>query len=58
MIESLTIEVIREIKKLLRECVLKMNAVMNASEKLGLIPYFTLNLAETMLSDSHPENLQ
>jgi hypothetical protein len=58
MSESLTIEAIREIKALQRECVMKMNAIMNDPNNLGLIPYFTLNLAETMLSDSHPGDLQ
>lgn len=58
MSESLTSEAIKEIKALQRECVMKMNAIMNKPENLGSIPYFTLNLAETMLSDNHPGDLQ
>lgn len=58
MSESLTHEAIQEIKKLQRECVMKMNAIMNAPESLGDIPYFTLNLAETMLSETHPGDFQ
>lgn len=58
MSESLTMDAIKEIKALQRECVMKMNAIMNKPENLGPIPYFTINLAETMLSDSHPGDLQ
>lgn len=58
MSESLTHEAIQEIKTLQRECVMKMNAIMNEPKNLGTIPYFTLNLAETMLSESHPGDLQ
>jgi hypothetical protein len=58
MSESLTMEAISEIKVLQRECVMKMNAIMNEPSNLGSIPYFTLNLAETMLPDSHPGDLQ
>jgi hypothetical protein len=58
MSESLTREAIAEIKALQRECVMKMNAIMNDPGNLGSIPYFTLNLAETMLIDSNPGDLQ
>jgi hypothetical protein len=58
MSESLTSEAIKEIKALQRDCVMKMNAIMNDPKSLGSIPYFTINLAETMLPDSHPGDLQ
>lgn len=58
MSESLTREAILEIKALQRECVLKMNAIMNKPENLGSIPYFTINLAETMLTETHTGELQ
>lgn len=58
MSESLTPEAVAEIKALQRECVMKMNGIMNDPAKLGNIPYFTINLAETMVSDSLPGDLQ
>jgi len=58
MSESLTSDAIKEIKTLQRECVMKMNAIMNNPMNLGSIPYFTINLAETMLADSYPGDLQ
>jgi hypothetical protein len=58
MSESLTFEAIQQIKALQKECVLKMNAIMNDAKNLGTIPYFTLNLAETMLSDPLAGDLQ
>lgn len=58
MSESLTMEAILEIKALQRECVMKMNTIMNDPKNLGMIPYFTLNLAETMLADSYTGDLQ
>jgi hypothetical protein len=56
--ESLTMEAIKSIKVLQRECVMKIHEIMNNPENFGTIPYFTLNLAETMLSDTHPGDLQ
>lgn len=58
MSESLTAEAIKEIKALQRECVMKMNEIMNRPECLGDIPYFTINLGETMLSESSAGDLQ
>ncbi len=58
MSEALTAEAIAELKALQRECVMKMNAVMNRPESLGSIPYFTINLAETLLADTTPGDLQ
>ncbi len=58
MSESLTAEAIAELKALQRECVMKMNAIMNRPESLGPIPYFTLNLAETLLTDTTPGDPQ
>jgi hypothetical protein len=58
MSEALTREAVAEIKALQRECVLKMNAVMNRPESRGTIPYFTLNLGETLLADAAPGDLQ
>lgn len=58
MSEALTEEAIKEIKMLQRECVMKMNAIMNDPKNLGSIPYFTINLAETMLPENHTGDLQ
>jgi hypothetical protein len=64
MSESLNEEAIASIKKLQRECVLAMNAIMNDPASLGEVPYLTINLAETMrsatmLSQDHtPGDLQ
>ena len=58
MSESLSMDAIAEIKKIQRECVQKMHAIMNDSNFFGDIPYFTINLSETMLSESHPGDLQ
>lgn len=59
MSESLNAEAIAKIKALQRECVLAMHAVMNDPQSLGDIPYFTINLAETMLApDTTPGDLQ
>lgn len=56
--ESLTLEAIKSIKALQRECVLKIHEIMNDTKNFGPIPYFTINLAETMLSDAKPGDLQ
>lgn len=53
MSESLSPEGIQKIKELQRECVKSMNAIMNNEQYFGSIPYFTINLAETMLSDEN-----
>lgn len=53
MSESLNLEGIQMIKQLQRECVHKMNAIMNDPQYFGDIPYFTINLGETMFSDEH-----
>ncbi len=58
MSESLCMNAIVEIKAIQRDCVMKMNAIMNDPKNFGDIPYFTLNLAETMLAESHPGDLQ
>lgn len=58
MSEALTADAIKEIKALQRECVMKMNAIMNDPKNLGSIPYLTINLAETMLSEQIPGDLQ
>jgi hypothetical protein len=58
MSESLTSEAIAEIKQLQRDCVKSISAIMNDSSKFGSIPYFTINLAETMLSESINGDLQ
>jgi hypothetical protein len=58
MSESLSREAIQEIKKLQRECVVNMNAIMNDPDNFGPIPYFTLNLAETMISEPYTGDLQ
>lgn len=58
MSESLCMDAISEIKKIQKECVMKMHAIMNNPESFGDIPYFTINLSETMLSESHPGDLQ
>lgn len=53
MSESLNMEGIQKIKQLQRECVQNMNKIMNGPQYMGDIPYFTINLGETMLSDEH-----
>ncbi len=58
MSESLKNEAIQELKALQRECAKKMNAIINDPNNFGEIPYFTINLAETMLSDIYPGDLQ
>ncbi len=58
MSESLCTDAIAEIKKIQKECVMKMHAIMNNPDSFGDIPYFTINLSETMLSDSLPGDLQ
>lgn len=58
MSESLCMDAIAEIKKIQKECVMKMHAIMNNPDSFGDIPYFTINLSETMLSESHPGDLQ
>lgn len=58
MSESLTYEAIQEIKALQRKCVMEMNAIMNKKENLGDIPYFTINLAETLLCEGETGDLQ
>lgn len=58
MSESLCSDAISEIKKIQKECVMKMHAIMNNPDSFGDIPYFTINLSETMLSESHPGDLQ
>lgn len=45
--ESMSKDAITEIKDIQREAVKKISAIMNDPEKMGEIPYFTLNLAET-----------
>lgn len=58
MSESLKVEAIQELKALQRECAKKMNAIINDPNNFGDIPYLTINLAETMLSDIYPGDLQ
>ncbi len=58
MSESLCMDAISEIRKIQKECVMKMHAIMNNPDSFGDIPYFTINLSETMLSESHPGDLQ
>lgn len=58
MSESLSEEAIQEIKQLQRECVKKMSAIMNDEKNFGDIPYFTINLAETMLESSQRGEIQ
>ncbi|HXH76623.1 MAG TPA: hypothetical protein VNJ08_16750 [Bacteriovoracaceae bacterium] len=58
MSESLNAEAISKIKLLQKECVKNIHAVMNDEQSLGPVPYFTINLAETMLSDTHTGDLQ
>lgn len=58
MSESLCENAIAEIKKIQRDCVQKIHSIMNDSESFGHIPYFTINLSETMLSETHPGDLQ
>ncbi len=58
MSESLNEIAIAEIKKIQRECVQKIHSIMNDSDYFGHIPYFTINLSETMLSETHPGDLQ
>lgn len=58
MSESLCTDAISEIKKIQKECVMKMHAIMNNPDSFGDIPYFTINLSETMLSESLPGDLQ
>ncbi|HXH31287.1 MAG TPA: hypothetical protein VNJ01_10785 [Bacteriovoracaceae bacterium] len=58
MSEALTMEAIVEIKKIQRDCVEKMHAMMNRPESLGTVPYFTINLSETLLSETTPGDLQ
>ncbi len=58
MSESLCTDAIVEIKKIQKECVMKMHAIMNNPDSFGDIPYFTINLSETMLSDTLPGDLQ
>ncbi len=56
--EALTFDAIKEIKLLQRECVKKISEIMNKPESLGPIPYFTINLSETMLSETSPGDFQ
>lgn len=58
MSESLSMEAIQELKQLQRECVKKMSAIMNDEKNFGDIPYFTINLAETMLSSGERGEIQ
>lgn len=46
--ESLNEEAILEIKKIQRESVLKIHKIMSDPSNFGSIPYFTINLSETM----------
>jgi hypothetical protein len=56
--ESLNQEGIKKIKSLHKECVENVHAIMNDQQYFGTIPYFTINLAETMLSETYPGDLQ
>ncbi len=56
--ESLTEEAIQEVRLLQRECVKKIHSVMNDEKNLGTIPYFTLNMAETFVSENYVGELQ
>jgi hypothetical protein len=56
--ESLTQEAIAEIRTVQRQCVQRIHEIMSASENLGEIPYFTLNLSETLLSEHHLGEMQ
>lgn len=58
MSESLNRDAIDELKTLQRECAKKMNAIINDPKSFGNIPYLTINLAETMLSDVYTGDLQ
>jgi hypothetical protein len=49
--EALTEEAIKEIKDVQREAVKKIHSIMSDEKNAGQIPYFTLNLAETFLSE-------
>lgn len=56
--EALSAEAIQEIKAIQRECAKRISAIMNDKNKFGDIPYFTVNLSETMLVDNNPGDLQ
>lgn len=56
--ESLSLEAIAEIKKLQRKCVTDIHAIMNNESNFGDIPYFTINLAETLLSEAETGDYQ
>lgn len=58
MSESLHADAIAEIKAIQRECVQRIHKIMNAPESFGDIPYMTINLSETMLSESQTGDLQ
>ncbi len=58
MSESLSLEAIQEIRKVQCEAVLKIHALMNDQKNFGEIPYFTINLAETMLAEAQTGDLQ
>ncbi len=58
MSEALKEEAILELKALQRECAKKMNVIFNDPNNFGEIPYFTLSLAETMLGENNPGDLQ
>lgn len=58
MSEALNMDAIQEIKKLQRKCVMDIHAIMNKEENFGDIPYFTINLAETMLCEGETGDLQ
>lgn len=49
--ESLTEEAIQQIKNIQRDAVKATHAVMSQKENQGHIPYFTLNMCETFLSE-------
>lgn len=56
--ESLSMDAIQEIKKLQRKCVQDIHAIMSDENSFGDIPYFTINLAETMLGPTSPGEYQ
>lgn len=56
--EALNEKAIEEIRSAQRECVKKIHSIMSDQNNLGDIPYFTINLAETLTAENPTGEIQ